>query len=83
MVSTFEQLEANDQSRGIISPSAQEIAVENLLHTRDVLLIGKDITVQDAKGVSSWWNDYAGPSPKLWHWLVDWTRCDPKNLVPR
>jgi hypothetical protein len=83
MVSTFEQLEANEQSRGIISPSAQEIAVENLLHTRDVLLIGKDITVQDAKGVSSWWNDYAGPSPKLWHWLVDWTRCDPKNLVPR
>lgn len=77
MVSTFKALGAN-----VISPAAQKWVTANLLQTKDVLLLGKDITAHDSQGVSTWWNEYAGPAPKLWRWQNEWTRCNPRD-VPR
>jgi hypothetical protein len=77
MVSTYTKL----GRRGIVSKQAVRNAVEMAAVNHPVLIIGKDITVEDAKGESTWWNDKAGPGPKLYRWATDWARGD--GSVPR
>ena len=74
MVSTFRKFQHLDgMRRGIVFEKAIKHAIKMAARrSRGVVIIGKDITLDDSKGKSTWWNDAAGPGPKLWRWAHDW-----------
>ena len=77
MKAHYREMKSTFVQRGLISEDALQKAVyqatnvvfDSQSKTSGLLLVCKDITRQDAEGLSDWWNDYSGPAPKLWRRL--------------
>ena len=61
--------ETNGESYGVVSKEVATLQAKQALGDGVFLLLGKEITVRDSSGNSTFWSTNAGPGPQLWHHL--------------
>ena len=79
MVDTFKQI---GRTRSLISDAGQFNTVTQLAQghsSSGLLVVGKDITVRQAKGIS-WFDNSAGLATRLFEWVSAWNR---EGHIPR